>query len=173
MSDKVPIETIKAFSRTIVAEAHKYGFGQIDIVRLINAIMDEAADLERNTFSASSRSVVGAIDQFDATELPLRSSRLKIREADPAGDLTTLQEWMQDTYGRHFLLSCSTAQSTDLESLVRNPANKIGIIEAGGPLIGAVAFLDIDELQRRAELRKVIGVLSARGKGFAGEATRL
>ena len=39
--------------------------------------------------------------------------------------------------------------------------------------VGAVAFLDIDMNQRRTELRKLIGVSDARGKGLAEEATSL
>ena len=36
-----------------------------------------------------------------------------------------------------------------------------------------MAFLDIDTVQRRAELRKLIGDDSERGKGYAEEATAL
>ena len=80
---------------------------------------------------------------------------------------------MDDDYGKHFLLSCASAQQADISSLLDNPDNQIGIVVRGKEPIGAVAFLDIDKTQRRAELRKIIGVREARGKGFAEEATRL
>lgn len=81
---------------------------------------------------------------------------------------------MADQYGRHFLLSCATAQPMDLIALFENPQNEVGIILlADGEPIGSVAFLDIDNVQKRAELRKVIGVSEARGIGYAEEATRL
>ncbi len=36
-----------------------------------------------------------------------------------------------------------------------------------------MAFLDVDQIQQRAELRKLIAVPAERGKGYAEEATRL
>jgi RimJ/RimL family protein N-acetyltransferase len=59
-------------------------------------------------------------------------------------------------------------------ALLDNPANVIGIVTlADDAPIGSVAFLDLDSMQRRAELRKLIGVSNARGQGFAEEATTL
>ena len=81
---------------------------------------------------------------------------------------------MVDQYGRYFLLSCATAQPIDLNALLENPRNEVGIVlAADGEPIGSVAFLDIDNVQKRAELRKLIGVAEARGIGYAEEATRL
>ena len=85
-----------------------------------------------------------------------------------------LERWMQDNYGRHFLLCCATAQSMRVPALLENPLNEIGIVMLNdGSPIGAVAFLDLDLEQRRAELRKLIGESDARGKGLAEEATML
>lgn len=109
-----------------------------------------------------------------AEAFPLQSERLQIRRADPDLDMQLLEGWVADHYGRHFLLSCATAQPMDLNALLENPQNEVGIVlEADGEPIGSVAFLDIDTAQKRAELRKLIGVPEARGKGYAEEATRL
>jgi RimJ/RimL family protein N-acetyltransferase len=173
MPESIPSNTILALARTICLEARNYGFQQIDIVKLINAILDTSA----SDFSAQveprsyTKTLVGGMD---VSTFPLSSKRLHIRQADPVDDLPLLRRWMQDRYGRHFLLSCSTAQKLELEPMLTNPSNAVGILSLiDGMPIGAVAYLDIDKGQRRAELRKLIGEKSARGRGLAEEATRL
>jgi RimJ/RimL family protein N-acetyltransferase len=172
VNNPIPVDTIEAFARSIAVEARRYGFSQIDFVRLVNALLD--VPIADNTYaqlrpeSESSSSVTMQVRDF-----PLISPRLQIRLADPTGDVQLLRRWMKDEYGRHFLLSSSTAQPTEVESLLQNPRNKVGIIIEKSKPVGAVAFLDIDTVQRRAELRKILGEGSARGRGLAEEATRL
>ena len=173
MVDSIPLETIRTFAKTICAEAKKYGFRQLDIVRLINEMMDESADLGTE-IRDQGKEPGESQGSFEVGAFPLTSDRLSIRLADPDFDMELLRAWMADRYGRYFLLSCATAQSLELDALLRNPRNVVGIvIDSAGQPIGAVAYLDIDSDQNRAELRKLIGEPSARGKGFAEEATRL
>ena len=70
-------------------------------------------------------------------------------------------------------MTAATAQFSDLRLLLKDPDSRLGIVCEQGVPIGAVAFLSIDPVQRRAELRKLIGQKSARGKGYAEEATHL
>lgn len=173
MADSIPPETIKTFARSICSEAGKYGFGQVDFLRLINEIMDISSDASMQQQTDPARKSDQS-SMIHVTEYPLKSDRLRIRQADPDIDMELLNGWMADQYGSHFLLSCATAQPTELKVLLANPQNEVGIVlEASGEPIGAVAFLDIDPIQKRAELRKLIGVSGARGKGYAEEATRL
>lgn len=171
-TDVINIDTVHAFARTIVAEARKYGFSEVDIIRLISAIVDETSGatfgLDNNQPSPVSRSGAMQVDEF-----PLQGNRLTIRRCVPSKDLEIVKSWLRDEYGKHFLLSCASAQETRIEEIVKSTSNEIGIIEADSSAIGAVAFLDIDPRQKRAELRKVIGDRNARGKGFAEEATML
>lgn len=173
MDDSVPIETIQAFARSICSEAGKYGFEQVDILRLINAMMDISSDAAIQKHCEESRPS-GAMGELQIEDFPLKSNRLQIRQADVNLDLELLKGWMTDRYGRYFLLSCATAQSMELGAMLENPNNAVGIVlNANGEPIGSVAFLDIDRRQKRAELRKLIGVPDARGQGYAEEATRL
>ncbi|MDH4106814.1 MAG: GNAT family N-acetyltransferase [Gammaproteobacteria bacterium] len=172
MPPEIPLDTIKAFARTIFAESHRYGFRQLDIVRLINELMDLSTGIEATQVAPASAPVIDFGVMYVAS-FPLRSKRLEIRRADPVGDFSLISTWIGDAYGKHFLLSSATAQRTDLKGLLRNSANEVGIVFQDDRPIGAVAFLDIDKNQRRAELRKLIGDKSARGKGLAEEATRL
>jgi len=173
MEDSVPPETIQAFARSICSEAAKYGFEQVDILRLINAMMDISSDATIQNHSQQSSSS-RAIGKMQISKFPLSSTRLHIRQADVSRDLELLEGWMSDRYGRYFLLSCATAQSMELTTMLENPSNAVGIVlDAKNEPIGSVAFLDIDNRQKRAELRKLIGVPEARGQGYAEEATRL
>ena len=175
MTPTIPNETILAFARTIRQEAQKYGFDQIDLVRLINALMDMLmeTDLETSPDNGSKFSLSSATT-LDVATFPLKSERLQIRLADPVDDIQLLDWWMKDEYGKHFLLSCATAQSMKLTDLLENPRNEIGIVMLQNKTpIGAVAFLDVNLDQRRAELRKVIGESDYRGMEFAEEATIL
>jgi len=168
----VPGETIRVFAKSIVDESRRYGFSQLDVVRLINEMMDISAD-DRLPGSAEDTQHSPRYSGFRVDQFPLRSERLSISLAAGAGDEALIEDWIRDEYGRHFLLSCASAQRSDVASLLSNPQNAVGIVYRGDEPIGAVAFLDIDESQRRAELRKLIGVRSARGQGFAEEATSL
>jgi RimJ/RimL family protein N-acetyltransferase len=169
---EVPPDTIKVFARSIHEEATQYGFGQLDLVRLINELMD-LATTENGNLQGETPADSSDRSEMHIRSFPLRSSRLEIRLADANQDLPVLNKWMQDQYGKHFLLSCLTAQEMDIEHVLQHPANQVGIVTRAGAPIGAVAFLDIDRKQCRAELRKLIGDKSARGQGFAEEATRL
>lgn len=169
----IPDETIRTFARTIFHESQQYGFGSIDIVRLINALMDETADAGQIAVKPAARTSRGK-GQFQVAGFPLRSERVQIRMADVHRDKELVESWIADRYGQYFLLSCVTAQHQDLVSILGNPLNQVGIISlADGKPIGAMAFLDINPPQRRAELRKLIGVAGERGKGYAEEATAL
>ena len=172
MNKAIPPETIDTFARTIFREARNYGFGQLDFIRLVNALLDFPDD---GTHEQPAREAEGTEPRgpVHINTFPLRSDRLSIRLSNASIDFDLLSRWIDDEYGRHFLLSSSTAQSTNLDDLLENPQNKVGIVLEDGEPIGAVAYLDIDAKQRRAELRKLIGQKSARGKGFAEEATRL
>jgi RimJ/RimL family protein N-acetyltransferase len=176
MANRIPNETVLAFARTIHQEAVKYGFSQVDTIRLINALMDISAqggDRAGESVAAEHLPPFEAADR-SVQELPLRSSRLRIRAAIAASDTPLFERWLADDYGRHFLLSCATAQHLDVAALLGSEHNHVGIIELDdGTPIGAMAFLDIDLAQRRAELRKLVGERTARGKGYAEEATAL
>lgn len=174
----IPEETIRAFARSIVQAAQGYGFGRADGIRLISALMDLSVQGWSNGGGGTKPAAdkVTSVDDpsLDVDGFPLRSKRLRIRLADPARDVALIESWMHDKYGQHFLLSCATAQRIDVSSLMENTSNHVGIValQDGHP-IGAVAFLDHDDRQRRAEMRKLIGDPDARGKGYAEEATVL
>jgi RimJ/RimL family protein N-acetyltransferase len=178
MASQIPAVTIDTFARSIFREAKRYGFDQIDVVRLVNALMDMSIESGKNAHQDDAeQSAILDTSKLEVNAFPLISPRLEIRLAGPS-DTAVLGQWLEDEYGQHFLLSCASAQSLSVETLLSHPNNEVGIVElthAGGARepIGAVAYLDLDRRQQRAELRKLIGSKNARGKGYAEEATML
>ncbi|MEJ2127336.1 MAG: hypothetical protein P8X81_00660 [Woeseiaceae bacterium] len=115
MADQIPIATIKALARSVFKEATKYGFGQLDVVRLVNELMDECTTQEAGTPESPATQQRSTSLTSDARNLPLTGNRLKIRSFDATSDLALLQTWMSDSYGRDFVLSSMSARSVPIE----------------------------------------------------------
>jgi RimJ/RimL family protein N-acetyltransferase len=175
MPQDIPIQTIQAVARSIHKETTNYGFGPIDTIRLINQLMDLCNDDSESDSSTTLHTGRPPENHPDKpSNMPLTGERIRIREFHADDDLELLRGWLPDKYGRYFVLSCATAQATEIETLVSSPLNRLGIITLhSGEPIGAMAYLDYNEGQKRAELRKLIGNPESRGMGYAEEATRL
>lgn len=174
MENQIPTTTIETLARSIFKDASEYGFGRLDLIRLINELMDLCTDVDDKS-SVGEASGVELLPAAQCSDgLPVSGDRVQIRPYDGARDKALLQQWLPDKYGRYFVLSGASAQSHTLEAMTDGSNNSLGIITlTDGKPIGAMAFLDIHEEQKRAELRKLIGDLDSRGKGLAEEATRL
>jgi MbtH protein len=175
-SPSIPSSTLETIARSFYQEARAYGFGMQDYLRFVNVVLElsheEPAPSNEN---ARSRAVpAGGIPPVVATDLPIVGSRLAIRAYDEARDIELIRRWLTDRKGRYFLLSRSTAPSPDPGEFLDDPRNAVGMIVLPGQgAIGMVAFLDYDRTQHKAELRKLIGEPSMRGRGYAKEATQL
>ena len=175
MGEGIPFATIDALARSVYKEASAYGFQQVDIIRLINELMDLCTkSASTDVYSPDSAQPVTNYLSAEQSELPLVGTRVVVRPYNDEEDRALLERWLPDRYGRFFMLSCATAQSTTIDALTSSPSNHLGIITLGdGRPVGAMAYLDHSMDQNRAELRKLIGELDARGMGLAEEATRL
>jgi RimJ/RimL family protein N-acetyltransferase len=175
MANPIPSETIDTFARSIFKEASNYGFSRVDLIRLINELMALCTAVEGSVQNLPDANRPGGISVADGpVSLPVSGERIEIREFGGSEDVRLLEKWLPDRYGRYFVVSSATAQSVTVDSLISNPDNHLGMITLrDGTPIGAMAYLDHSKEQKRAELRKLIGELECRGKGFAEEATRL
>lgn len=174
MDNQIPLATIQTLARSVFREATKYGFQQVDVIRLVNELMDFCTAQKREVVGSNGSDEVPVLMPSNTSDLPLSSKRLMIRSFDTESDIAILKTWLSDKYGRYFVLSSTAAQSTPIEELVVDERNHIGIITTlEQKPIGALAFLNHDANQRRAELRKLVGDTEYRGKGLAEEATRL
>ena len=173
MDKEIPAATITALARSIIKEASAYGFRQIDTVRLVNELLDACANDAGPSGLVEKESVQTAHPEISST-LPLMGEQIQIRDFDRAVDVELLKTWLPEKYGRFFVLSCATARSDSIDALISDESNRFGIITLHDSTpIGALAYLDHNTAQCRAELRKLIGVPEFRGKGLAEEATRL
>ncbi|MBT8082730.1 MAG: GNAT family N-acetyltransferase [Gammaproteobacteria bacterium] len=174
MDNQIPLPTIQTFARSIYKEAAKYGFGQLDVIRLVNELMDccTAAEDEAEVSSEPGKKLADL--EGDFTRLPVRGERLIIRPYEAGSDYAQLRDWLSDKYGRHFVLSSTAAHSISMGALSSGDDIHLGMITTlEGKPIGALAYLDYDADQKRAELRKLIGDPASRGMGLAEEATQL
>lgn len=171
----IPTTTVRTLARSIFREASTYGFEQIDFIRLMNELMDLCTAADGDARS-SDREIIsaGSFQTGELKSLPLVGNRVSIRPYKSPEDAELLKQWLPDRYGRFFVLSSVTAQSVTIDALTNGPGNHLGIVVLpDGRPIGAMAMLDHNRDQRRAELRKLIGDPEFRGRGYAEEATRL
>ena len=172
--------TLETLARSFFKESSSYGFQKVDYVRFVNLLLDHAMQDNVDHISNSgdrAKKVTRLRKQRISTgcvSLPLSGDRIKIRAFDEPGDRSSLEGWLKDDYGRFFILSCTTAKTMEIDRIVQNDQNRLGIVtlQDDHP-IGVVAYLDYDVNQRKAELRKLIGRAELRGKGYGKEATAL
>ena len=175
MPKEIPAQTIHALARSIFKDASSYGFRPVDIIRLVNDLMDLCTSGTESQTSDPALPIEDHSAQDNSPlELPLIGEQVKIRAFCTDSDEKLLEKWLPDKYGRYFVLSCATAQTISVDTLTKSPGNHLGIITLLDDYpIGAMAYLDHNKSQKRAELRKLIGDVNSRGRGLAEEATRL
>jgi len=177
--DGIPDLTIEAVCRAFYKESTSYGFEQLDYVRFVNRLLDMAMTNQSRVSEAKTQlSPLARRDHqtasTDGIQLPIHGNQVAVREFEPEQDLPLFDRWLADELGRYFLLSRTTSERADIRQLARSDRNVIGIITLLDETpIGSVSFLDIDPVQRKAELRKLIGDPAQRRKGLAKEASEL
>lgn len=169
----VPRETLEALARTFFKDATGYGFRSADFVRYVNVLLDVAmAGMAAATVSGETpgdRPAPAAAPEA----LPFSTGRVTIRRFEAGEDLPVMRRWLGDEAGRLYLLSRTTAREQRFEEVIADERNLVAMVTlADGRPIGSVAYLDLDPVQRKAELRKLIGEPALRGQGYAKEATR-
>lgn len=171
----IPDVAIETLARGFCREASGYGFTQIEYVKFVNAVLERAMDGGAVSPRPAPRPVPPpAPPDASSTALPIQGPRVRIRPFDAACDFDVLGRWLADRRGRDFLLSRVTAMQADLRELIADPRSAFGVITLHDATpVGAVAFLDHDPVQRKAEMRKLIGEPDQRGKGLAKEASEL
>ena len=156
----IPKQTLRTLARTLLAQGEDYGFGFQDWVRFVNVLLDEALDAR-------------PLPQPEAASLPLRGEQVHVRPVCPE-DRAHIEAWCADPDGRYFLSSRSTGHTLGIDELLDDPQNTIGMVALpDGRPVGLVAFLQLEPEQGRAELRKLIGDPTLRGRGLGTEAARL
>jgi len=169
---KIPETTLETLARNFFKESQEYGFKQVDYVRFVNMLLDLSMNQKHEHRSHRKKKRIHQKEKVMA--LPIHGDRIQIRAIHPVKDKAVFEGWLKEEFGRNFLLSRTTALECELEPFITDNLNIIGIItHHDHKPIGAVAYLEYDPRQHKAELRKLIGEPSMRGKGYAKEATQL
>ena len=169
----IPTLTIETLARTFYRDSARYGFQQLDYVRFVNLLLGIALKKSAETEVVRKETTAPGTNGCNGTDLPVTGEKVGIRAFDPQ-DFPLFDRWLSDVHGRHFLLSRATSRESDIKELVESPCNIVGIVTLPDQTpIGAITYLNYDSVQRKAELRKLIGDKNWRGKGLAKEATRL
>lgn len=170
---KIPDTTIEALSRNLFKESLQYGFRYEDYIRFVNTLLEYAIESKNGYIPEVKNNSNGFVESIDEWTLPLETENLIIREFHQKEDKKLLEEWLQDKFGRYFLLTMTTAKAHTVESLISSENNILGIVTLkDGEPIGTVAFLNYDSGNQKGELRKLIGNPKYRGKGYGKEATK-
>lgn len=168
---KITDETIKAIASSFLKQAKQYGFSLNDYLKFANVLLDEA--LKSPPTSKRTENKIITYNNSANLKLPLNTERLVIREMLKK-DIPIVKKWLEDEEGKSFLLSRSSGRTDSIEELFEDEFNTFGIITLPDKdPIGIIAYLNVDEMQKKAELRKMIGVPDQRGKGFGNEASKI
>ncbi len=171
---KIPDTTIEALTRNFFKESLEYGFTYEDYLKYVNVLLDYAIGAKNNGMNQKD-GIHKNLNKLsiENIELPLETSNITIRHFDKKTDTELIEEWQKDKFGRYFLLSMTNSQDSKLETIINSNYNKLGIITLKDETpIGVVAFLNIDKVHKKAELRKLVGASEYRGRGYGKEATR-
>lgn len=167
--NKISEETIKTIAASFLKQAQKYGFSLNDYIRFTNYLLDEAMRITgvHNKTEEKIRYHSQTQKQF-----PIETERLLIRKVQKK-DLPLIKEWLKDEEGRYFLLSRLVQPQETIEDIFESEYNILGLITLKDKTpIGLIAYLNIDEYTKKAELRNLIGEKKQRGKGYGNEATK-
>lgn len=168
MINNITVETV---TKTIISETAKWGFKPADYITLVNALMDLSLGKSDEKLPVSG---IDSKSKQQVLNLPIKGEQINIRLFDMDADFAIVQRWLNDEAGRWFLLSRSYTRDTTLNQLIEDDRNILGIITLpDSKPIGLMGFLDFDTHHHKAELRKLIGEVEYREKGYAKEATML
>jgi RimJ/RimL family protein N-acetyltransferase len=163
--------TVQAISKTIISETSKWDFKQTDYISLVNDLLDQSLIKSTKIEPIEKKDEKAKRVKLD---FPLRGKKILIRKFDNNNDYKIVQDWLKEDSGRWFLLSRSSSIDKTLQQILEDKRNVFGIISLPDSTpIGLMGFLNCDQNNHKAEMRKLIGEGIHRGKGYAKEASML
>jgi RimJ/RimL family protein N-acetyltransferase len=155
--------------KSILDELRKFHLQPKEYIALANGLLDIAIESKPNVGSDGlSEPIVPK-----QGKLPLVYEGIRIRELRIRDDLDRIRGWTAKGPGREFLLSRIENIERRLEDLLSDGKNIFGMIETGGVPIGIMGYLNHDPVNKKAELRKLIGEHEYRGHGLGKKSTKL
>ncbi len=161
-----------------------------DYVQVANSILDSALGKNEETSGLEAiygeggageesrnngnNSLKSDLNNRKISGLPVVTDDISIRACQPESDFEIFEKWTREDRGREFLLSRLENNIEKAEEVFFNRSHLFGMVcNAMQEPIGVVGFLNYDREHKKAELRKLIGEPSCRGKGLGKKASRL
>ena len=166
--EQLPGQTLEVVAKSFYRQALEYGFKREDFLRFVNILLD--LGLGRGGVYTPPPSVKQeAVPSNSPSD---KEEQVTVRLYEES-DYELLHGWLEDPAGRLFLTTRpDQPRFNTLEALLNSETSRFGIVSLNDRPIGALAYLNIDTDQRKAELRKLIGDVAARGHGYAKRATQ-
>jgi len=162
---------LNTLAKSIYNESIEMGFKSEDFVKLMNEILDMTIS---NKIELSQTSEIQKEKKRKIAELPIHSKNLTIRQFNSKIDMELVSNWFRDESNRLFLLSTTTKHELDVSKIISDEKNIFATITLKDQTpIGLLALLNVDRQNSKGEMRKMIGDISQRGKGFGKEATKV
>lgn len=151
-----------------ISELKKIKLESKDYINLANSLLDIAINGYRSEQNeVTDYQVDGKID------FPISYEDIIINKFSSKKHKKLLEEWTGNDFGKEFLLSRIDNVEKNLEDLAKDESNIFGIIETKEKIpIGVMGYLHYDQINNKAELRKLIGNRNFSGKGFGKKATK-
>lgn len=164
VSSEVNLMTL---AKSIYQETIMMGFETSDYIKLTNEIL--GMTIEKKEIHEVHREINIIEDDY---KFPLKTKNLIIREYSEKKDKKIVEKWFENETCRQFLFSTTSLQKINKEYIVTDNNNKFATITLkNDQQIGLLAILNIDKQNKKGEMRKLIGDLEYRGKGYAKEAS--
>lgn len=151
-----------------INELKKLKLSSKDYVNLANSLLDIAINGHKTPQAAEIDYVIN-----EHIDFPIIYEDIIINKFNIKKHKKLLEEWTSNEFGKEFLLSRIDNVERNLEELTKDVSNIFGIIETKDRIpIGVMGYLHYDQLNNKAELRKLIGNRDYSGKGFGKKATK-
>ncbi len=160
---------LKTLAQSIFTESKEMGFKSNDYVKLMNELLDMTIkDKDR---IEDSKDFTEPTDLYKV-DLPIMTKNLIIRKFNNENDNKYVSKWFKEGNNKLFFLSTTTKPNLEIDSLISDEKNIFATVTLKDSTpIGLLAILNIDRENRKGEMRKMIGDISYRGKGYAREAS--
>lgn len=169
MKEVDPEITKDIIIQSVIYVLKKFDLQPKDYIHVANALLDMAIHGKDDTPPKTFEPVALKPN----AKLPISIDDISIREVDLKKDKQNIVEWLENIQGRDFFLSRIDDIEIAADAIIRDPKHIFGLVLKEGHPIGIMGYMNYDKKNKKAELRKIIGEMDYRGKGYGKKATNL
>jgi RimJ/RimL family protein N-acetyltransferase len=152
----------------IINELNNFHLPPKEYITLASSILDLATKTQSNNQKLTEENITNVY-----SSLPIDFEELKISKLNYKKNKKLILNWIETEAGSDFIHSRIDDTKFDAEEFFLNKKNIFGLIEIEKTPIGLMAFLQFDDKNNKAELRKLIGDQDFRHKGLGKKSTKL